>query len=846
MEKWIEKVHEINTYNSECKDAMDYNYNTKLSKNISPLTKFFLNTFVNTMEHKNIIVTFPDNILRPLPLIAYTSSYLQNKSTLVFTSNTRGLEKKSPREIHNLDYYMLNWDGEYLFYDIPIGYIFKDKIEAKVKMPLANRRFKKRYMEHLNHFFVETDGPKILLYADNSTKIVDKVNSILLDNGNKYKKEMGFDLGCIIFENIDRYVNSKYTSKLFVNWIKDYVNDDINLIFHFANPSSPFNNFIREKTDSFVIPFNHGILTYNNGIIAPSLYYYDSIDSGKRKIVEKYNIDRPYFYSDDMDINVFEPLIESGNIDTYFLEAKKLLRKVEEDALYNKKLYYRSLGLLYSLQDLIINPSKYKIRYGDYEIGWKFFTIPEFLEMFQHRLPKENDFNQLVLGGYLSQLNSIFTELSRCKRFGEDSSYDRVGKDFKIIEIAKNKNDVFSEDHTLIIGAYSNSESSILKGDLEKFDIDNVEVRHIGWLNKSNFDRSNYSLLLPGPLPVRYFSELLRPYKKILVLAYEGYNFNRIKDQIKLVSEYSITEEIVSMNYFKEIYDYVGISKDNDLFRDYYTRLDQLKVEEEPIENVDDLQTFDKLKDLIVTESLDYEEDVDNLGRMIKNIKFENKKIHQKHVYSETLEFSLLNLENGRKYIKKLPIEKTYFFLKNIGGKIEEGSPKDLKQGNFVVVIDNDEKKTLLQLIIEIYDLESSIDREVIEFWKEKLMLFIKDTGITYRELYNVYLNFGGQKHYQTVLNWGKGKVIGPEDPKDLYFIGKILDEEILEKNFELVSSEIEKVRNIHRITGRKLKNVIKAIIFEGNALDAQNLSYEEYLFYEKVKHGIYQILEIR
>ena len=97
-----EKVHEINTYNPDCKDAMDYNYNTNLSENISPLTKFFLNTFVNTMDQKNVIVTFPDNILRPLPLIAYSYSYLQNKSTLVFTSNTRGLEKKSPREIHNL------------------------------------------------------------------------------------------------------------------------------------------------------------------------------------------------------------------------------------------------------------------------------------------------------------------------------------------------------------------------------------------------------------------------------------------------------------------------------------------------------------------------------------------------------------------------------------------------------------------------------------------------------------------------------------------------------------------------------------------------------------------------
>ena len=635
---------------------------------------------------------------------------------------------------------------------------------------------------------------------------------------------MQFDIGCIIFENVDRYVNSKYTSKQFINWIKEYIDQDINFVFHFSNPSSPFINYIREKTDSFVIPFSNGILTNNNGISAPSLDYYNNADPSEVKIVEKYNLDRPYFYSDDSDISVFEPLIESGNIDNYFIEAKNLLKRVEEDKIHNKKLYYRSLGLLYSLQDLIINPSKYKIRYGDYEIGWRFFTISEFLEMFQNRISKENSFNRLVLGEYITQLENIYSELSKCRRFGEESSFNRIGKDYKIIEIAQNKNDYFSEDHTLMIGAYSNSESSVLRGELERFGIDDIEVRHIGWLNKSNFDRSNYSLLLPGPLPVRYFAELLRSYKKILVLAYDGYNFNRIKDQIKLVSDYSISEEIVSMNYFKEIYDYMDIPKNDGLFRDYQERIDKMEVEDSPLIDDTSLHSFDKIKKLITTESSDYEEDIDNLGRMIKHIKDEDKQTNRHYVSSECLEFSLLNLENGRKYRKPLPVEKTYFYLKNIGGKIEEGSPKDLKPGNFVIVIDNDEKKTLLQLIIEIYDLESSIDKEIIEFWKERLMLFMKDTGIKYKELFEVYNDIGGQKHYQTVMNWAKGKVIGPEDPKDLYYIGKILDEDIILTNYELISEEIEKVRNLHRTTGRKLKTVIKSIIFEGSSLDAQNL----------------------
>lgn len=59
------------------------------------------------------------------------------------------------------------------------------------------------------------------------------------------------------------------------------------------------------------------------------------------------------------------------------------------------------------------------------------------------------------------------------------------------------------------------------------------------------------------------------------------------------------------------------------------------------------------------------------------------------------------------------------------------------------------------------------------------------------------------------------------------------------------MNSEIDKIRNIHRITGRRLKKIIKTIIFEGGNLQPSKLNYEEYLFYEKVKNGIYEILEV-
>ncbi|MGC9517489.1 MAG: hypothetical protein ACP5C3_07320 [Methanomicrobiales archaeon] len=844
MEKWTEKTHQINTYNPECKDPMDYYYNVDLSENMSILTNFFLNTAVNVMDKKNLIVTFPDNILRPLPLLAYIYSFLENKSSLVFTSNTKGLEKKTPREIHNLNYYMLNWDGEYLFYDIPIGYLFRDKVEAKIQMPFANRSFRKKYVERLKQRFTSSTGPKIFLYGDNNIKIIESVSNIFLDNKTKFKQKLEMDLGCIIFENVDRYVNSKYTSEKFIHWINEYLNDDIHFIFHFANTNSPFIDHIKEKTNSFVIPFNKGILR-NRGLLSPSLLYFKNLEQDKSKIIEKYNLDKQYFYDNSSDISIIDPLIEAGNIDKYFLSAKNLHKKVEKDKIYNKKLYYRSIGLLYTLQDLIINPSKYKFRYGDEETSWRFYTVPEFLEMFYIKISKENPLNQLILGEYITQIDNIYSELSKCKRFGEKSSFNRIGKDYRIFEIASNKYEYAAKESSLIIGSYSNSEASVLKKDLERFNIENTEVRHLGWLNKSNFDRSKYTLILPGPLPIKYFSELLRPYKKILVLSYEGYNCSRIKEQIKLVSDFSIKEEMHCMNYFKEIYEFVGIPRNDSLFQDFHERIKNVKIEKSSVKADAHLNSFENIKKLITKDSLEYKEDLDNLGQMIKNIKKADNESALQTSPDETAEFYLKNLQNGNNYRKSLPLMKTYFFLKSLGAKVEEGSTKDLKPGNFVVVIDNDEKKTLLELIIEMYDLESSVDKDVIEFWKERLMLFIKNTGIKYKQLYNIYKELGGDKGYQTILNWGKGNVIGPEDTADLQLIGKILDEEIIIDNHQLISDEIEKVRNIHRTTGRKLKNVIKTIIVEKDNLDVQNLNYEEYIIYEKVRNGIYEILEI-
>ena len=144
---------------------------------------------------------------------------------------------------------------------------------------------------------------------------------------------------------------------------------------------------------------------------------------------------------------------------------------------------------------------------------------------------------------------------------------------------------------------------------------------------------------------------------------------------------------------------------------------------------------------------------------------------------------------------------------------------------------------------MDVFNLEESADKRLIEFWKDLLFKFIDDHDLSYTDFYKIYKNSGGKREYATVLSWAKGQALGPQDPMDLYYIGKILRNEEIMENFNIIDQEIRKLRNLHRITGRKLKLIIREIL--NGKLNPDHLSFKEYMFYEKVKDGVFEVLEI-
>lgn len=126
MDKWKNNIKNIGVF-SRFKNGRDID---NLYDSLSPLTKFLLNTYINVIGKKNLIIIFPDHNLRVIPLLAYTYSKLKNKSTLIF-SNDKRINFKNYKENHSHNYYLLNQkvytSRDYLFYDIPIFYLEKEK-----------------------------------------------------------------------------------------------------------------------------------------------------------------------------------------------------------------------------------------------------------------------------------------------------------------------------------------------------------------------------------------------------------------------------------------------------------------------------------------------------------------------------------------------------------------------------------------------------------------------------------------------------------------------------------------------------------------------------------------------
>lgn len=838
------------------------NHNDSSKSVLSPITNLTLNALVKIFNSdKNLIINFPKKILKPIPLIAYMFSEITSKSVLVFTAGNIN-NKADLIRLHNNNFYLLNminkWgNGANLFENCSMGYLKnKNELSFKFFLPHAEPQYKNYLNKNLNSILGDENKSKIVLMGSSSlTALTNTISRISIDNkelnDNNIDNDISLDIGCIIFENADRYFSSKHNAEFFVNWLNKNIDSSIKLIFHFSSHNLHYLDNIKELTQAKVISFNGGVIKNNDILRESSVDYYRNIDN--LDIVGRYNLDAESDYYYDSKIILDDVKLENGNLDYFTYSAKKLKKFINEDEIGRNSLYYNAQKLFLDLNNLTINPSFFKFRVV-YNNSFSYITVPQFFNLFEESLKYESNNNRIYLERYLSLLSQFYYELSKKKRFNERHSYNNIGKDYRVCEVVKNKEKYFGNDNDLIIGTFHNTEPGILSNQLKEYS--NVEIKYLGNLIKEYSDSSNLNLLLPGFVPPRFISELYKDYSKILILNYDGFNRGNIIQQINSIENPSINDESKVMNHFVELYDYIGINKDNAFMNNYKKRLEK----EKESNKMHGVVVSKNSKGNPINQDIDETENYNNYLEVIKNIekRISNNQstsylanynsISSSYSNLKTVDLELAIPLTNDHVTKTVPAKNKYLYFKEYGALEDafEIKAEDLSKEDYVIILDN-EKISFIDLFIEIFKLEENIDKNLAEYWKDKISIFVDDNNLSYGDFYELYKKEGGKKEFQTVRNWLKGKNISPGDYKnDLMYLSKVMDDDFLLNNIDIMGEEFRKIKSMHISMGKNLKTIMKGILVDDFSLNYDSLSLEEQTMHNIIKNSVYKVINVK
>jgi len=842
----------------------EYTRRAKISGNLSYATNFLLNVFCNTIPQKNLIIIYNSSLLKPLSLLSLIYMRLFEKNVYVLSSKLGSLSD-IPVDYHIRNYtLLLDSKNHYFFMSYPSGSIKDDRIKAEIFTSWMTRSYKPKYIDYITKQLLEKKCSKLLFdNSEEQSRIINNIKKLEVEQ-KTINKDLIFDIGLFIFENVDRFMPTHYNYKKFVDWLSDYSAKDQRFLFHFSNSESKFIKLLKQQYNCLVVPFSRNFLSTNRVLRENSLHYFDKLKNNDLDpLIKFYNIDSENDYHFIENLTIIDPPLPSGNIDVYCKKIDILRKHVNEDRIINKASYYSLLKLSSLLPNLILNPSKFKkVHYID-ENTPLYCSIPQFFQVLNESIENELDENKLFLKLILDYTYNLYEELQKTHRLDENTGFLRVSKETKLRNLVSNYG-----SRNLIIACNSSYERNRIREYFEDFK--NIKVFTIEEINISIFERISYTLILPGPLRFCYISELLQPYQEIIFLAYDGLNKSLIRKQIALISDYALSKEKQSIEYLQEIFDLLG-EYDKGLLSTFYERdikqkeilyktksqLVQSKIAENRslISNLETLTedfedyTIENIINQIIKSNEEYDElyYYEKEQEIIEKREIEIKNEYEKKLSSsrEEIKYRIQIKKDGTSevIVKNLDVDRTFLTIDDKRGIISEVTPKNLQPGNLIVILDGDERKTLLEIMLETYNFEESIDKELVEYWKNKLNEFIEYNEISYSEFYDIYKKIGGTKLKQTVNQWLKGERIGPQDADDLLIIGKITNDPIIKDDYYIMFKEIEKLRTVHRQVGKFLKKIVSYIIKQ--EIVGKEWSFEETILYDKISKGLYRLISI-
>ena len=172
---------------------------------------------------------------------------------------------------------------------------------------------------------------------------------------------------------------------------------------------------------------------------------------------------------------------------------------------------------------------------------------------------------------------------------------------------------------------------------------------------------------------------------------------------------------------------------------------------------------------------------------------------------------------------------------KGIKFKIEEKDIQELNEGDIIILIQGDERKSFIDYLVKRSGLEDEIDIFHIKIWKDKLNSFMERNSLNEKDLFKMYLDQGGDVTTNPFIRWKDSvKNIAPRRKEDLEIIAKIIEYEYILENIDEIFEDIKRLRKFHISVGREMNRIIKDKLsgeFKESSFDDFDLSNKLNIF---------------
>jgi len=805
----------------------DKDFFEKLS--MSKLTECLIYSFQSALiNSKNLVIVYPENIFRPSVLLAYEYMKNYSKDVLCLTVS-RGDDENNLYKKHLQNFCLMQENNKYgLIWNYYVPCILNEglKVEIIFRENVTNKsksKFKKLLQTKLN-------SPRYnkLIFSKKmiNANVLESISKIIFD---KESYEYTNELGLCIFENLSNKVYTLSQLDSFLNWSKPLLKG-VKMVFHISDYTNiNFINKIAKNTNSAVLYISPDFLIKTNNL------FYDksciSEDKYNISLSHNYNLDSPVIYSNNGN-RIIPILIDGKGIDTS--EIREMIGTIKKDKLLPKGTFSLINRITFLLPKLTLHPNSLgrflTYTYPNGQI--RKISLETFFEEFDTIIRTvENGFD--ILEQTKDKLLNLYNTLNETDRFAQSHPFRRKSKPIHLLELIDNL--LKEQNNKIIVAVYDSREKNILSKVIYQYFNEylesntKIEVKTINGLSHSSSDTESSILILPSFLISRYFSEYFKPYKKIYILCYSGEEEIALQKQLNLIYYASSEYSDKSISYFEELYQLLHWRNDKFL-QDILTLKSDTKREI-------DTDILDIIKNRILKDKdFEYLKGHEDIFEDSEDTSFFDKLNNQEgHGYS----LILSSIESGKIKPIQLSKGKSLLFINEEGG-IQEKAVNELKEDDKILLIEGDEKKSLVDFIAKKMGIEEEIDLYHIKLWKEKLNQYIEDENLTNNQLYILYKAMGGKNTTNPIARWKDSFInIAPSQKHDLLIMAKLIDYPYLVENIDDIFEDITLLRTSHRQIGRELNAVIKQKL--SGELD--NMSFDDYDISNQLK--IYEVIKI-